>query len=122
MWKDKLKKRKRYIRSRRTRRVSADVKRSRRILKFTKFAFIGVILLFVVSFFVFPLLAFNLPTPDEVVRREGFSTKILDRNGEILYDIYQDARRTPVSIEDIPEDLKNATIAIEDKNFYNCNW
>ena len=118
MWKDRLKKRKKYIRSRRTRRVSVDVKNSRRILRLAKFAFIGVILLFIASFFLFPLLAFNLPSPDKVVRREGFSTKILDRNGEILYDIYQDERRTPVVLEDIPEDLRNATIAIEDKNFY----
>ena len=41
-------------------------------------------------FFIFPLFAFNLPTPDKVVRREGFSTKILDRNGKTLYDIYDD--------------------------------
>ena len=83
-----------------------------------KLAFIGVIVLFLASFIIFPLFAFNLPTPDKVVRREGYSTKILDRNGDVLYDIYADQRRTPVEFNDIPTYLKQATIAIEDKNFY----
>jgi 1A family penicillin-binding protein len=61
----------------------------------------------------------SLPTPDKVVRREGFSTKILDRNGKSLYDISFDGeRRTPVKIDDIPLYLRQATISIEDKNFY----
>lgn len=85
---------------------------------FSKFAFIGVILLFLGLLIVLPLISFTLPSPDKVVRREGFSTKILDRNGKPLYDIFEDTRRTPVKIEDVPDYLKKATIAIEDKNFY----
>ena len=42
----------------------------------------------------------------------------MDRNGKSLYDIYTDQRRTPVNLEDIPIYLRQATIAIEDKNFY----
>lgn len=95
-----------------------DLVRSRKLLSLAKYAFLGVIALFLIIFIALPLFAFNLPTPEKVVRREGFSTKILDRNGEVLYDIYQDERRTPVNLNDIPNDLKNATIAIEDKNFY----
>jgi len=73
---------------------------------------------FLSTFIIFPIVAFNLPSPDRVVRREGFSTKILDRNGEVLYDIFAEQKRTPASIEDIPDYLKQATIATEDKNFY----
>mgnify|MGYP001225195908 CR=1 FL=1 len=60
----------------------------------------------------------DLPSPSKVVRREGFASRIYDRNGEILYDLYQDQKRQPVEFKDIPEALKKATIAVEDKDFY----
>lgn len=60
----------------------------------------------------------DLPSPDRIVRREGFSTKIYDRNEKLLYDVFADQRRTPVSLEQVPVVLRQATIAIEDKNFY----
>ncbi len=60
----------------------------------------------------------DLPNPNKVVRREGFSTKIFDRNGKLLYDVFADQRRTPVTFEQIPLTLRQATVAIEDKNFY----
>ncbi|MBI2587318.1 penicillin-binding protein, partial [Candidatus Amesbacteria bacterium] len=60
----------------------------------------------------------DLPSPDRIVRREGFSTKIYDRNGKLLYDVYADQRRTPVDLDQVPQVLRQATIAIEDKNFY----
>lgn len=46
------------------------------------------------------------------------STKILDRNGRLLYEIYTDQNRTPVPLTDLPGYVKQATISIEDKNFY----
>lgn len=46
------------------------------------------------------------------------TTKIYDRNNILLYEIYQDINRTPVSLAEVPETLKQATIAIEDKDFY----
>ncbi len=47
------------------------------------------------------------------------STKIYDRTGEILlYDINQGTKRTIVPFEDISRNLKNATVAIEDSEFY----
>lgn len=72
--------------------------------------FIGIIL--------FAWYSRDLPTPDKIVRHEGFATKILDRNGELLYSVYADQRRTPVTLDKVPEKLRQATIAIEDKNFY----
>src|SRR3990167_4189557 len=99
-------------------RYRRGVTQSRKLVKWAKLGFWGVIAGFIFLFFVLPLLAFNLPSPDKVVRQEGFSTKILDRNGEVLYDIYSDKRQTPIKIEDVPLYLRQATIAIEDKNFY----
>ena len=60
----------------------------------------------------------DLPSPTKVVRRDGFATRIYDRNGEILYDLYQDQKRQPVEFNNLPEALKKATIAVEDKDFY----
>jgi 1A family penicillin-binding protein len=60
----------------------------------------------------------DLSTFDE--RRVLQSTKIYDRTGEVLlYDLNQDVRRTIVPFEDISRHIKNATVAIEDDQFYN---
>ncbi|MDP3965030.1 MAG: PBP1A family penicillin-binding protein [bacterium] len=62
----------------------------------------------------------DLPDPDKLLERElAQSTRIYDRTGEtLLYEIHGDVKRTLVQLEDIPDHFKNATIAIEDKNFY----
>ncbi len=60
----------------------------------------------------------DLPQPDKIVRTDGFATRLMDRNGEILYEIFVDEQRTPIDISQVPETLKQATIAVEDKNFY----
>ncbi len=60
----------------------------------------------------------DLPRPDKVARTSGFSTIIYDRNGKTLYDIYGDQNRVPVDFNEIPEVMRQATIAIEDKDFY----
>lgn len=47
------------------------------------------------------------------------STKIYDRTGEILlYDIHRDVKRTVIKSEDMGVNIKNATVAIEDSEFY----
>jgi membrane peptidoglycan carboxypeptidase len=99
-------------------RYRQSLTRSRKLVKLAKLAFFGVIGFFIFLFFVLPLLSFGLPSPDKIVRTQGFSTKILDRNGKLLYDVYANQNRTPVAITDVPAYLKQATIAIEDKNFY----
>ncbi|MFA6273226.1 MAG: transglycosylase domain-containing protein [Candidatus Paceibacterota bacterium] len=62
----------------------------------------------------------NLDTIGE--RRVSQSTKIFDRTGEILlYDVHKDVRRTIVPFDQISRNIKNATVAIEDANFYQHN-
>lgn len=50
------------------------------------------------------------------------STKIYDRTGEVLlYDINRDIKRTNIDFENMGVNIKNATVAIEDSEFYNHN-
>ncbi|MCX6706312.1 MAG: PBP1A family penicillin-binding protein [Candidatus Woesebacteria bacterium] len=105
MWRDRV-------------RRSQRVTKSRKLVKLAKLIFFGAIGILLVSFLALPLLALNLPSPDKVVRHEGYATQILDRNGETLYNVYVDQRRNPAAFSDMPLYLKQATIAIEDKNFY----
>lgn len=46
------------------------------------------------------------------------STSIYDRNGKLLYTIFANRNQTYVSFKKIPNSVKNATIALEDKDFY----
>jgi len=74
------------------------------------------------AFLFLSLLTFwfiQLPSPDKLVNRKmAVTTKIYDRNGILLYELYQDKNRTLVTLDQIPDYLKWATVAIEDKNFY----
>jgi len=56
---------------------------------------------------------------ERIVRQ---STKIYDRTGEVLlYDVHENVRRTLISFENISRHIKNATVAIEDTEFYEHN-
>lgn len=60
-----------------------------------------------------------LPNPHLLTRRDlEVTTKIFDRHGTLLYEIYTDQNRTPLPLTQIPKQLQEATISIEDKNFY----
>ena len=61
----------------------------------------------------------DLPSPRQLDKRQiPQTTKIFDRNGKLLFNIYTDQNRTVVPLSDIPDNLKQATIAVEDKDFY----
>ena len=61
----------------------------------------------------------DLPSPTKLGRYDiPLSTKIYDRNNKLLFDIYVEQNRTPVPLSDIPKYVQQATIAIEDKDFY----
>jgi len=67
-------------------------------------------------------IARQLPPPEELaVQRATFATtKIYDREGNLLFDIFDPhgGRRTEVPLDRISPHLVNATIATEDRNFY----
>ncbi len=109
-----------------------QVRRLRRIryLRGVRFSKVGILsFLATTSFFLliggfiltavlFAWYSKDLPRPDKVRRISGLSTIIYAKGEEPLYDIYRDQNRVPVEFKDIPEYLRNATIAIEDKDFY----
>lgn len=66
---------------------------------------------------------FKIPTLDDFRERKTTqSTKIYDRTGEVLlYDIFQDQKRTIVTFDKISPYIKEATMAIEDQDFYTHN-
>lgn len=90
-------------------------------LKIGLFAFLAI---GIVGFFTLTLYAAwvsrDLPDPNGLISREvPQSTKIYDRSGtRLLYEIHGDEKRTLIQLEDIPDYIKYATIAIEDRQFY----
>ncbi len=82
------------------------------------YIFVGMIL---VGSAIFAFISFSLPDPNKLnARIVPQSTKIYARDGTtLLYEIHGEAKRTLVNLSDIPDYAKQATIAIEDKNFYN---
>ena len=62
----------------------------------------------------------DLPDPNTLMSREvPQTTKIYDRTGEhLLYEIHGEENRTLIQIKDLPPYVPQATVAIEDKNFY----
>jgi 1A family penicillin-binding protein len=61
----------------------------------------------------------DLPTPNKINSRlSAQTTQIYDRNGKLLYEMHGDKNRIMVEFNEIPANVKNATIAVEDKNFY----
>lgn len=62
----------------------------------------------------------TIPDPSIVGSRQiSQSTKIYDSTGtKVLYDVHGQEKRTIISFEEIPQNVKNATIAAEDSEFY----
>jgi penicillin-binding protein 1C len=77
---------------------------------------LGIIAISLVGLF---FLLKDIPNPLKLTKTPApVSTKILDRNGKLLYEVYLNYRRSPIVFNDIPDYVKKGTIAIEDKNFY----
>lgn len=88
-------------------------------VNFGKLLFLGLLAMTVLVVVIFAWYSRGLPDPTKVQRTSGFSTEILDRTGEvILYDVFTDQDRKFTELADVPDYLKKATIAIEDKDFY----
>lgn len=94
-------------------------KKGRKLLP--KNILIGVLFPCVLIFLLIYLFIFkDLPSPNRLTSpiANPVSTKILDRNGQLLYEIYTEKNRTPIKLAELPEYVKWATIACEDKDFY----
>lgn len=90
-----------------------------------RFRFAFLLLLFILisatsSYYIFwRVILKDLPSANDLTsRKSAVSTKIYDRNGILLYTIYKDINRTPISLSDIPAQVRLSTLAIEDAEFY----
>ena len=95
-------------------------KSNKRINKRKIWKFLGYMALSFVLFIVllFAWYAKDLPTPEKLAaRRATESTKIFDRNGNLLYSTGE-KRRTVIDAKDMPPSIRQATVAIEDQDFY----
>lgn len=79
---------------------------------------LGLILLFG----GFAVLSIGLPDVTDLEKLAAAeSTEIYDRNDELLYTIHGEENREQVEYADISQYIINATVAIEDDNFWNHN-
>jgi len=101
-------------------KVIKKTNKMRKHHKILFFSLVGIFLLLLIgigatAYFVFK----TLPSPTKLTATTGsYSTQIYDRHGKILYTLYSDRNQTFVPLEKIPKHMQEATIAIEDKDFY----
>jgi len=93
--------------------------------KFLKILFLlgltGVGVLGIISLGMIAWVSRDLPNPNGLIDRQlTTSTKIFDNTGEtVLYDVHGDIKRTVINLDQIPEHSRHATLAAEDRDFYN---
>lgn len=95
-------------------------KKKKRFFLFQKkiWAFIIPLALLIWLFYYFILR--DLPSPTKLASNQiPQSSQIFDRNGTLLYSIYGKRNQTFIPLKGIPKTIQQATIAIEDKDFYN---
>lgn len=97
--------------------VKRAKKFSRKKIFLTLFLPIILLLILLGLFYYFWLK--DLPNPTNLSATTGsYSTQIYDRNNKLLYTLYSDRNQTFVPLNKIPKTLQEATIAVEDKDFY----
>lgn len=113
-------------RSRREKRLALvhERQKNKKKRKWAKRIGVALVIVFAVCVLatgsLFAYFAKDLPSPDKIIENNrSQTTKIYDRTGNtVLYEIHGDQNRTVVQLSDIPQNVRNATIAIEDKDFY----
>ncbi|HRN86362.1 MAG TPA: transglycosylase domain-containing protein [Candidatus Dojkabacteria bacterium] len=60
----------------------------------------------------------DLPSPDKPFGRKQTATEIYDRNGELLYRVFDNEDRDPVDLETIPPQIIWTYLAAEDLRFF----
>src|ERR1035437_2173603 len=80
------------------------------------FAICAILLL---AFSFYYLILRDLPLPTKLSSSSNSqSTLIYDRNGKLLYNIYDKKNQSFIPLSSIPKYMQEATIAIEDRSFY----
>lgn len=102
--------------------MKKHLKKTLKLIKTKNFLFIVVgFSVLLLGFFIIWISTLKMPDFKSFTERKvENSTKIYDRTGNILlYDIHQDIKRTIIPYDQMGDNIKNATIAIEDSEFFN---
>ncbi|MBX4187853.1 MAG: transglycosylase domain-containing protein, partial [Candidatus Doudnabacteria bacterium] len=83
-----------------------------------QYILLPAVVLIVACAIIFDIYNRSLPDISDVAVIGPVSSKVLDRNGVLLYEIHGETKRTPVKLAEISPNLVKATLAIEDENFY----
>ncbi|HLQ97041.1 MAG TPA: PBP1A family penicillin-binding protein, partial [Pseudogracilibacillus sp.] len=73
----------------------------------------GVVIIAIIGKMIYSapeLKASDLETP--------LSTQLYDQDGDLIGNVFEEENRVHVDIDDVPDDVKNAIVSIEDKRFY----
>lgn len=99
--------------------VKISKSKTHRFMRDLFYIILGV-LFFVLAFSIIWLSTIKLPDFNDFENRKiANSTKIYDRTGKILlYNVHDNIKRTQVNMDEISDNIKKATIAIEDTYFY----
>ena len=101
------------FRSRRTKSVSHTVK------QYLIRIIIGLVLISILVGGVgFWLITKDLPDPGRLSTSRAGSLVVLDKDDKIVHQLFEDKQHIQVQDEEVPQMLKDATVAIEDKDFY----
>lgn len=81
---------------------------------------IGILIVFLLIVGIFAYFRKDLPKANDISGNDfGGSITYYDRTGQtVLWQDYDAIQRFPVAISEMSDNIKKATIAIEDKNFY----
>lgn len=86
-----------------------------------KIAFIGIplfIMIIVVPLLTYLYYARDISDPNRLMNRNDTGVILLDRNGKVFYNSGTITDGERVALKDMPDSLKHALVASEDKNFY----
>src|SRR6266576_6885662 len=112
----------RIKRSAMIKRYKKTVKKIRKSSFKKKTLFYGIlplVLIAVILVVFYWLVLKDLPSPTGLSNTTAsYSSQIYDRNGKLLYTLYGNRNHTFVPLSKIPKYMQDATIAIEDRSFY----
>ena len=88
--------------------------------KYKKLKIIKIVGLVIIILGILGVVFRDIPNPNKLSNKNNFSeaSQVFDRNGRLLYKFYADKNRVFVGIDQVSDNLKKATLAIEDANFY----
>lgn len=95
---------------------------SKQLLFLTYLASFTLVAMVIGIFAVIIVMAYysrSLPNPNQLLERsEELSTKIFDRNGKLIYEVYGEKNRELIKIDNVSPNIIHATLATEDSDFY----